>query len=83
MSSHLNYFIMNNFAKVLVTIGVIVLFLALFGAIVGTREASGHSTPGFLGVILLLAVIGAVRAIWKSGKKDGDKSDSNSSVLQK
>ena len=49
----------------------------------GTREASGHSTPGFLGVILLLAVIGAVRAIWKSGKKDGDKSDSNSSVLQK
>lgn len=74
---------MNSFAKLLVTIVVIVLFLALFGALVGVRESSGHSTPGFLGVILLLAVIGAVRAIWKSGKNDEDKNDSNSSVLQK
>lgn len=73
---------MNSFAKLLVTIVVIVLFLALFGALVGARESSGHSTPGFFGVILLLAVIGAVRAIWKSGKKD-DNNDSNSSVLQK
>lgn len=76
---------MNSFSKVLVTIVVIVLFLALFGALVGVRESSGHSTPGFLGVILLLAVIGAVKAIWKKEKNNNDKSDSNSgsSILQK
>lgn len=71
---------MNKTAKILVTICIVLVFFLLFAAIVGTREASGHKTPGFLGLILFAAVLGAIRAIWKSKKKDDD---SDSSMLQK
>lgn len=68
---------MNKTAKILVTICIVLVFFLLFAAIVGI---SGHKTPGFLGLILFAAVLGAIRAIWKSKKKDDD---SDSSMLQK
>ena len=70
---------MSTFVKVIVTIGVVFLFFIVFGAIVGIRGGSGHSTPGFLGLIVFAALVGALRAIWK-GK--GKKKEDNSSILQ-
>lgn len=72
---------MNKTAKVLVTICIIFVFFILFAVLVGTRESSGHRTPGFLGIILFAAVYGAIRTVWKSDKKDDNNSDS--SMLQK
>ena len=47
-------------------------------------KESGQSS-GFIGLILLVALIGAIRAIWKKPKNEGKKDDdeNNSSVLQK
>lgn len=59
---------MSKFAKILVTIGVIILWFLLSVINTEMRKVSGHSTPGIFGMILLLGVIGAVRAIWKSKK---------------
>lgn len=76
---------MSKLAKILVTVGVLFVYFLLSAMLVGVREASGHTTPGFMGIILLVAVIGAIRAIWKSGKKDGDNDNNNNdtSILQK
>ena len=72
---------MSKFAKLLVTIGVLFVFFMLFAVIVGARGDAGHSTPGiFFGLILFAAVIGAIRAIWKSDKKD---EKDNEGMLQK
>lgn len=62
-------------SKILVTVIVVILFIVIFGAIVGTRGDAGQSGPGFLGLIVFAALIGAISAVWK--KKDGnnDKND--------
>ncbi|MFR9527519.1 MAG: hypothetical protein SNI45_05535 [Rikenellaceae bacterium] len=70
---------MNKLSKVLITVVVIFVFLLLFGVIVVAREESGHSMPGFLGLIIFAGLIGALRALWK--KKNNN--DNNSSTLQK
>ena len=69
---------MSKAAKILVTIIVIVVFIALFAAITGSRQDAGASTPGMLGLVVFAGLIGAITAIWKKG---GD--DKNKSVLQK
>jgi membrane associated rhomboid family serine protease len=74
--------IMNKLAKIIVTIGVLLVFFLLFGAVVGIRSATGQHTPGLLGLILFAAVVSSIRAIWKSGKTDGNDKD-NGSILQK
>lgn len=71
---------MSKFAKILVTAGVVFVFFMLFAAIVGARGDAGHSTPGIFGLILFVAVIGAIRVIWKSDKKN-EKDDEG--MLQK
>lgn len=76
-----NYSSMSKLAKILVTIVVLMVFFLLFGAVVGSRSASGHQTPGLIGLILFSAVIYAVRAIWKSGSND-DRGNDNGSILQ-
>lgn len=73
--------VMSQVSKVLVTIGVVALFIVIFGAIAGSMADAGR-TPGILGLIVLVGLIGALKAIWKEPKnKDGDKK--NNSVLQK
>lgn len=73
---------MNKTAKIIVTIILIFAFLFLFAIVNGVREASGAHTPGILGLILLAALYGAIRAIWK--KEKNDKNDNHSdSMLQK
>lgn len=71
---------MSQLSKILVTIGVVLLFIVIFGAISASRSAAGR-TPGILGLIVFGALIGALRAIWKKPKDEGDKD--NTSILQK
>lgn len=56
--------IMSELSKILATIGVVVLFVIIFGAIAGSKSDAGQ-TPGILGLIVFGALIGALRAIWK------------------
>lgn len=72
---------MSKFAKILVTIGIVFIFFIFFSIIVGTAEASGQKTPGFLGLILFAAVIGAIRLVWKNDKNTGN--DNKGGMLQK
>lgn len=69
---------MSKFAKIVVTLGVVLLFFLLFGALVGVNSSTGQ-TPGILGLILFAGFIGALRAIWKNKNDD----DNDSSLLQK
>ncbi len=71
---------MNKTAKILVTFVVVFLFIIIFGAIAGAMSDAGR-TPGILGLIVLAALIGALRAIWK--KPQNQKDDNNNSILQK
>lgn len=74
---------MSQLSKIIVTIVAIIIFFLLSAAVTGMRSEAGHSTPGILGVILLVGLIGALRAIWKKPKDEDKKDDNNSSVLQK
>lgn len=71
---------MSQLSKILVTIGVVVLFVIIFGAIAGSMSDAGR-TPGILGLIVFGALIGALRTIWKKPKNEENKD--NTSVLQK
>lgn len=75
---------MSKSAKVLVTIGAIFLYIIIATSITAAMKESGQSS-GFIGVILLVALIGAIRAIWKKPNNDIDNKnkEDNSSVLQK
>lgn len=70
---------MQKSSKVIVTIVAVVLFFILFAVVVGVRSDAGHSTPGFFGFILAIALIGALRAIWKKKKDNND----DTTTLQK
>ena len=70
---------MSKAAKVLVTIGAIFIYILIATPILGAINESGASS-GLIGLILLAALIGAIRAIWKKPKDDGGN---NSSMLQK
>lgn len=74
---------MNNFSKVIITVVAVLIFFFLFAAVVGVRSDADQKTPGIFGLILFGAFLGALRAIWKKSSKDEDKSDHDSSVLQK
>ena len=73
---------MNKLTKILVTIGVVFLFLVINTIIVGVREEAGHKTPGFLAVIVFAGMLGALKAIWKKPKNQDDNND-KTSILQK
>ena len=76
---------MEKTTKIIVTIVAIVIFFIVFGLINAGRQSQGHHTPGILGVVAMCVLIAALRAVWKSDKKDNDKKDDNdsSSILQK
>lgn len=71
---------MSQISKILVTIGIVVLFFIIFGAIAGAASDAGR-TPGILGLIVFGAFIGALRAIWKKPKNEDN--DDSTSILQK
>ena len=71
---------MSQLSKILITAGIVFLFIIVFSAIAGAASDVGR-TPGIFGLIAFGALIGALRAIWKKPKND-DKNDNNS-ILQK
>lgn len=64
-------------SKIIVTIGIIVVFIFLIGVVIAANE--GSSTPGFLGLILFAGMIAGIRAVWKkpSGKNEITKNDNH------
>ena len=72
---------MSTSVKILVTIGAVFLYIIIATPIIAAMKESGQSS-GFVGLILLVALIGAIRAIWKKPKNEENNND-NSSVLQK
>lgn len=66
---------MQKSTKVIVTIVAVVLFFILSAVVTGVRSDAGYSTPGFLAIILFVALVGALRAIWKK-KNDNDDNSS-------
>lgn len=73
---------MKKSAKVLLTIGAIFLYILIATPIIGGMKESGQST-GLIGIILLAALIGAIRAIWKKPNEEDENKNDDSSVLQK
>ena len=65
---------MSKASKIIVTIVIVVVFIALFTVIVGVRGDAGHSTPGPFGLIVFFGMIGAIKAVWK---KDNDENGDN------
>lgn len=72
---------MKILVKILVTVGVLILFFMLLMIVFAARSSVGHNNTGIYGLILFAATISAIIAIWKSGKKD--KKNGSSSILQK
>jgi len=74
---------MNTSAKVLATIGAIFIYLVVATIIIAAMKEAGSST-GFVGLILLVALIGAIKAIWKKPEQDigKNKKNNNTSILQ-
>ena len=70
---------MSKLSKVLVTTGVVFLFIIIFSIIAGAMSSVGQ-TPGILGLIVFGALIVALKAIWKEPKKENNPDDT--SILQ-
>lgn len=62
---------MDKTTKILETIGVVFLFVIVFGAIAGAMGDAGR-TPGILGLILFGILICVLRAIWTKSKNEED-----------
>ena len=65
---------MKKTSKIIVTIVVLFVFFILFGLIVLYRQESGSQTPGILGLVVFVGMLGALREVWKK-KKDGGTSE--------
>ncbi len=63
---------MQKTTKIIVTIVAVVVFFFLSLVISGLRSDAGFATPGIFCVILLFALIGALKAIWKKNDNNGD-----------
>lgn len=76
---------MTKLAKTVVTCIVIFVFIILSIFNSAARDATGHSTPGVIGMILLVGVIGAIRMIWDKGENDNNNKndEGDNSILQK
>ena len=61
---------MSKASKIIVTIVIIVLEIVLSAIIIGVRSDAGYSTPGPLGLIVFLGMIGAIKAVWKKEKNE-------------
>lgn len=66
---------MSTFTKVIVTIGILVVFWFFFVLIVYNQKINGNSTPGLLGLIIFSGFIAAMKAVWKKNpsNQDSDK----------
>ena len=60
---------MSRLAKILVTILIVIIAIALTIVITGSRNAAGYSTPGIIAIAVFAGAVGGVRAIWKQPDK--------------
>lgn len=76
---------MSKSVKILVTLGAIFLYIIISVPILAALKSSGGSIS-FVGLVLLAALIGGLRAIWRKPESSDEVSnikDDNSSILQK
>ncbi len=59
---------MSKLAKILVTIGIVILWMVFATINMGIRKEMGMTTPGIMGVVILVAAVAGIRAIWKKNK---------------
>ena len=62
-----------NISKILVTLGIIVAFLFIFGVLTFNAKSSGSSSPGIFGIILFIGLIAGLKAVWKKPAKTEEK----------
>lgn len=65
---------MSNMSKILVTIGIIIGFIFVFGLLTASRSSGGNSTPGIFGIILFVGMIAGIKAVWK---KENDNNNNH------
>ena len=68
---------MSNTSKVLVTIGIIIGFIFLFGLLTASRSSGGNSTPGIFGIILFVGMIAGIKSVWKKEKEQENEDDNH------
>ncbi|RFN58812.1 hypothetical protein [Marixanthomonas ophiurae] len=68
-------------SKVIVTIGIIIGFIFLFGVIVASSKGGG--TPGFLGLILFAGMVAGIRAVWKKPPVKNEVTETDKHQLDK
>jgi len=61
---------MEKSIKIILTVIIVVVFIVLSAVVTGIRSDSGEATPGIFGIILLAALIGGLRAVWKKDKNE-------------
>lgn len=59
-----------NISKIIVTIGIIIGFIFLFGMITYNSKNNGSSSPGILGIILVVGLVAGIKAVWKKPNND-------------
>lgn len=60
---------MTTASKIFATAAIIIVFMVLSAALQAGSGPGGRS-PGILGIIFLIGLIVAIRAIWKKPKED-------------
>lgn len=60
---------MTTASKILATVAIIIVFM-LLSAVLQAGSGPGGRNPGILGIIFLIGLIVAIRAIWKKTKED-------------
>ncbi|MCI6169778.1 MAG: hypothetical protein MR678_07575 [Muribaculaceae bacterium] len=73
---------MNKISKILVTTGVIIIFIIVTAFITALMGHEGHHGPGILGLIAMGALIGALKAIWKKPSQKEKDDNNHNPILQ-
>jgi hypothetical protein len=60
---------MTKASKILATVAIIIVFM-LLSAVLQAGSGPGGRNPGILGIIFLIGLVVAIRAIWKKTKED-------------
>lgn len=63
---------MSGLAKFLVTVGMIIGFFLIFGALVIQKEQSGNSIYIAFAAIIFFGLIAGIKAVWKKPKEEND-----------
>ena len=68
---------MSKFSKTIVTIGIVIAFIFIFGLITAAMSENGGGTPGIFGLILGFGAYAGIKAVWKKDKQKNDDIDNH------